>query len=147
MWSLWIFKAHRQPTDGNKTRANTETDVLSKINDLISGSSVPVDHFESRLKGRTYTSFGETSSDQYVGGYRFVDHMTGNIHVEHRLGFFGSETIRAKHKLETWALDHGVIVENYLADNVIFKANAFFAISESTIKIFFIVESLSIVKM
>ena len=89
-------KAHRRPTKGNKTRTNIDTDGSLKVNDLRDGSSVSVDHFESRLKGRTYTSFGKTTSDQYVGGCTFVDHMSGYIHVEHQLGFSGSETIRAK---------------------------------------------------
>ena len=118
-------KAHRRPTKGNKTRTNIDTDGSLKVNDLRAGSSVSVDHFESRLKGRTYTSFGKTTSDQYVGGCTFVDHMSGYVHVEHQLGFSGSETIRAKQNYEKLALDHGVIIENYLADNGIFKAKAF----------------------
>ena len=118
-------KAHRRPTKGNKTRTNIDTDGSLKVNDLRAGSSVSVDHFESRLKGRTYTSFGKTTSDQYVGGCTFVDHMSGYVHVEHQLGFSGSETIRAKQNYEKLALDHGVIIEKYLADNGIFKAKAF----------------------
>lgn len=58
-----------------------------KTGHLIPGSGLYVEHFESRLKGRTYTSFGKTSSDQHVGGFIFVDHMSGYIYVEPQLGF------------------------------------------------------------
>jgi hypothetical protein len=84
-----------------------------------------VDHFESRIKGRTYTSYGRPTSEHYVGGCVFVDHMSGYIHIEHQLGFSSSETIRAKQAYEKLCLDHGIIVDTYLADNGVFKANTF----------------------
>jgi hypothetical protein len=118
-------KAHRQPTKGNKHSSNPVTDGALKANHLRAGAAVSVDHFESRLKGRTYTSFGRTTSDQYVGGCIFVDHMSGYMHVEPQLGFSSSETVRAKQSFEKFALDNGVIVEEYMADNGVFKANAF----------------------
>jgi hypothetical protein len=118
-------KAHRQPTKGNKQQSNSMTDGALKANHLRAGAAISVDHFESRLKGRTYTSFGKTTSDQYVGGCIFVDHMSGYIHVEPQLGFSSSETVRAKQSFEKFALDNGVLVEEYMADNGVFKANAF----------------------
>ena len=51
--------------------------------------------------------------------------MSGYIHVEHQLRFSGSETIRAKYFVEKLVQDHGVIIENYFADNGVFKVNAF----------------------
>jgi hypothetical protein len=54
-----------------------------------------------------------------------VDHMSGYIHIENQLGFSSSETIRAKQNFEQLALDNGVIVTNYMADNGLFKANQF----------------------
>ena len=84
-----------------------------------------MDHYESRLKGRSYTSFGKATSEQYVGGCIFVDHMSSYIHVGNQLGFSSSETIRAKQNYEQLALESGVVVEKYLADNGIFKAKAF----------------------
>ena len=47
------------------------------------------------------------------------------IHVEHQLGFSVPETIRAKQNFERMALDHGVLINSYRADNGIFKANEF----------------------
>ena len=55
-----------------------------------------MDHFESRLLGRTVDLFGKPLSDKYKGGCIFVDHGTGYLHVEHQLGFSAVETIRAK---------------------------------------------------
>ena len=118
-------KAHRQPTYGHKQIINPETSGSLKRGDLTPGSSISVDHFESRLRGRTLTSLGRSSSDSYVGGCIFVDHMSGYIHVEEQLGFSGSETIRAKQSFEKFALDHGIVVQNYLCDNGIFKGRQF----------------------
>ena len=49
--------------------------------------------------------------------------MSGYVHVEHQLGVSGSKIIKAKQNFEKLVLDHGVIVENYLADNGVFKDN------------------------
>ena len=92
---------------------------------LSPGAAVSVDHFESRLKGRTYDSFGKTSSDQYVGGCIFVDHMSGYIHVEPQLGFSTSESIRAVITFEKLCLDNGTLIQKFLADNGAFKAKDF----------------------
>ena len=118
-------KAHRRPTQGNTHHTNPKTDGHLKIDHLRAGDKVSVDHFESRLKGRLFSGRGGANSGQYVGGCIFVDHMSGYIHVEPQLGFSSSETIRAKQDFEQFALNHGVLVDSYLADNGVFKANAF----------------------
>ena len=84
-----------------------------------------MDYYESRLKGRSNTSFGKATSEQYVGGSVFVDHISSYIHVEHQLDFSSSETIRAQQNYEQLALESGVVVKNYLTDNEISKAKAF----------------------
>ena len=89
-------KAHRTPTKGTISKINPKSDGALKDKHLRAGSGVSVDHYESRLKGRSYTSFGKATSEQHVGGCIFVDHMSSYIHVEHQLGFSSSETIRAK---------------------------------------------------
>jgi hypothetical protein len=118
-------KGHVRSTSGNKRVVNDVSDGALKVNCLHPGAQVSADHFESRLKGRTYSSFGKTTSDQFVGGCIFVDHMSGYVHVEHQLGFSSSETIRAKQSFEQLALSHGVLIENYLADNGIFNKTSF----------------------
>ena len=118
-------KAHRKPTHGHKQVINPVTSGGLKVEDLAAGASVSVDHFESRVRGRTLKSLGRTTSDSYVGGCIFVDHMSGYIHVEEQLGFSGPETIRAKQSFEKFALDNGVVIHNYLCDNGIFKGRQF----------------------
>jgi hypothetical protein len=59
-------KAHRKSTGGNTSGKNQESDRSLKRNHLRPGAAMSVDHFESRLRGRTYTSFGKTTSDQYI---------------------------------------------------------------------------------
>ena len=56
-----------------------------------------------------------------------MDHMSGYIHIGHQLGFSTSETLRVKQDYERYCLDHGVVVDMYLADNGVFKANKFVA--------------------
>ena len=120
-----LAKGHRKPTKGNKQSTNKLTDGAIKGGDLRPGASISVDHFESRVKGRTRQSYGSSSADQYVGGCIFVDHMSNYIHIEPQLGFSSSETIRAKQNFEKLSLDNGILIDSYLADNGVFKANAF----------------------
>ena len=51
--------------------------------------------------------------------------MSVYIHVEHQLLFSSSETIWAKQNHEKLSLDHGIVVDTYLADNGVFKTNSF----------------------
>jgi hypothetical protein len=55
-----------------------------------------------------------------------VDHMSGYMYVKHQLGFSSTEeTIRAKQNYKQFALGHGVLIVEYLADNGVFKGNKF----------------------
>ena len=118
-------KARRNAVHGKLTKINPTSEGDLKKNHLRPGVSISVDHIESRMKGQTITSFGRTMSEQYVGGCVFVDHMSSYIHVVHQLGFSSSETVRAKQSFEHHCLDHGIMIDTYLADNGVFKANAF----------------------
>jgi hypothetical protein len=89
-------KGHRRPLHGNKTQLNPDRDGSLTAEHLTPGRRISVDHFESRLLGRTFDSYGKASSAQYKGGCIFVDHGSGYMHVEHQLGFSAVETIRAK---------------------------------------------------
>jgi hypothetical protein len=118
-------KAHRRTTHGKKTQPNDDRDGALKTEHLLPGTCVSVDHFESRVLGRTEDSYGKETSSKYKGGCIFVDHATGYIHVEHQLGFSAVETIRAKQNYESMAFGHGVIVQTYLTDSGAFKATSF----------------------
>ena len=53
--------------------------------------------------------------------------MSGYLHVGHQLGFSGSETIHVVQEFEKLTFDHGVGVDQYKADNGVFKAWQFVA--------------------
>ena len=120
-----MAKGHRKSTKGQIHTPNPERQGTLKVNDLRPGATVSVDHFESRLKGRTFDSFGKATSDQYIGGCIFVDHSSGYVHIEFQLGFSAIETIRAKQNFEQFAFNNGVIPITYLTDSGAFKANKF----------------------
>ena len=115
-------KAYCTSTKDKISCPNPTHDGHCKIGYLIPEAGISVDHFESCLKGRIYTSFGKSTSKQYVGGCIFVDLATGYLHVEHQLGFSSSETIRAKQNFEKLAFDNNIVINDYLADNGVFKA-------------------------
>ena len=50
-------KAHRHHIDSKTSKPVAPTEGALKVNDLRPGANISADHFESRLKGRTYTSF------------------------------------------------------------------------------------------
>ena len=68
-------------TKRNKIRINIDKCGLLKTKDFRARSSVSIDCFESRLNGRIYNFFGETTPYQYIRGYVFVDQMSGYIHI------------------------------------------------------------------
>ena len=115
------IKAHRQPTNGSIKSANTNTDGSIHTNHLRAGNLVSADQFGSRLKGRTYSSLCGLNADKFMGGFIFVESMSTFIHLEHQLWFSGSETIRTKQNFEKLALYHGVLVDSYKTDNIVFK--------------------------
>ena len=118
-------KGHRRPTRGKTHTPTPMRDGNLKINDLKPGATISVDHFESRLKGCTFVSYGKATSDKYIGGCIFVDHASGYVNVEFQLGFSAIETIRAKQNFEKIEFNNGVIPITYLTDSGAFKANKF----------------------
>ena len=82
-------------------------------NHMNPGMQVSVNHFESRLVGRTFDSYGKVSSATFKGGCNFVDHSSGYMPVEHQVGFSACETLRTKQSVEHFALSFGVLIQNY----------------------------------
>jgi len=115
-------KGRRRARLSATSSKNPQRDGALKDGHLGPGVRVSVDHFESRLKGRTFDSYGKPSSDVFIGGAIFVDHGSGFIHVEHQVGFSAIETIRAKQDFERMCMDNGVVVQSYLTDSGAFKA-------------------------
>ena len=118
-------KAKRTKLRGKTQLIDKKREGALKDDHLHPGAGVSVDHFESHIHGRTLLSYGRSNSDQYVGGFIFVDQMSAFIYIKHQLGFSGLETIRAKQNYEKLCLDYEIIVDTYLADNGVFKANKF----------------------
>jgi hypothetical protein len=118
-------KGHRRAKKSTTSVPNDQRSGALKVNHLKPGVQVSVDHFESRLLGRTFDSYGKASSATYKGGCIFIDHCSGFMHVEHQLGFSAVETVRAKQAYEQMAMHYGVVVESYLTDSGAFKANTF----------------------
>jgi hypothetical protein len=104
-----------------------ERDGALKDGHLVPGARVSVDHFESKMLGHTFDSFGKSSSSKFKGGCIFVYHAALYVHVEHQVGFSAVETIRAKLGFERLCMDNGVVVQDYLTDSGAFKANSFVA--------------------
>ena len=119
-------KAHRRSRHHATTTPNDVQDGHIKKEHLRLGVEVSVDHFEARLLGRTFDSYGKASSATYKGGCCiFVDHCLGFLHIEHQLGFLAVETVRAKQAYKQLALHHGDVIESFLLDSGAFKANVF----------------------
>ena len=118
-------EAHRRPAKGSIQTPNPDTDGAIHDENLKAKNMVSVDHFESRLKGRTYSSLGGLPADKYVGYCMFVDSMRFFLHVEQQFRFSSSENIRVKQTFEQLAMDHGVLINSYKAEHGFLKADAF----------------------
>ena len=76
--------------------------------------------------GRLYSSKGRSSlSDKFCGGTLFVDLSSFHIWLKHQVSLSASDTIQAKILFEQFALNTGVSIQRYHADNGVFKSQAF----------------------
>ena len=124
--SCQFGKAKRRPTDATQKTLVREREYNMKKETLFPGQRVSMDHFVVKQKGRLYTSKGQSHQDSmYSGGCIFVDHATGDIHIEHLVNFTATETIAAKQRYEKRMFDLGITVQAYQSDNGIFASNAF----------------------
>lgn len=69
------------------TRTDPTSEGYLKKDHLHPRSSVSVDHFESRIKGRAVSLFGRSASENMLKVVLFVNDMSGYLQVEHQLGF------------------------------------------------------------
>ena len=61
-------KGHRRAIQSVVHVPNDEHVGALKVDHLKPGAQVSVDHFESRLLGRTFDSYGKATSDTFKGG-------------------------------------------------------------------------------
>jgi hypothetical protein len=109
----------------NSTSLNEAHYSKQEISKVV--ARVSLDHFESRLLGRTYDSYGKPSCTKFKGGALYVDHASCLVNCEHQVGFSAGETICGKQKFEKMCMDNGVVVQDYLTDSGTFKAHKFVA--------------------
>ena len=112
---------------GKQCQLSVPTTTQSKVTDSVGaiskdvvrpGQQVCIDHFICKNKGRLFTSRGKTvPTDMYGGGCIFVDNYSGFVHVELQKHMNTLETLQAKDRFESMALDYGVIPQTYLSDN------------------------------
>lgn len=117
-------KAHKRPTGATSTK--TVKDMSIRKGDLLPGQRVSMDHYQSALPGRLYTSKGSTAfQHMYHGGTIFMDHASGRVDVRHQVNLNGTETVEAKIKFEREAFNDGVPIQQYHTDNGIFTSAQF----------------------
>ena len=67
------------------------------MENLFPGQKVSMDHFKVTQKGRLYNTTGIACPEMmYSGEYIFVDHTTGDTHIEHLINFHTTEMIQVK---------------------------------------------------
>jgi hypothetical protein len=91
-----LAKAKRRAKKSSIQIKTTERYGALKTGNLKVGARVSLDHFESRLVGITYDSYGKPSSTKFKGGDLYVEHASDLFHCEHQVGFSAGETIRGK---------------------------------------------------
>lgn len=112
-------KQHRRPIPGTTPSSVIRDRAhILKADNLHPGQRVSVDHFVCSTRGRLTTSAGRTKSDDmFSGGCLFVDHASGYVHVEMQVNLNSHETLKAKDKFEQLCRSHGIVPQEFLADN------------------------------
>ena len=78
------------------------------------------------MRGRLPTTRGrENYKKKFCGGTLFFDHASGKIFINHQPSLNGNETLKSKRKFELEALQCGVQIQQYRADNGIFTKHTF----------------------
>ena len=104
-----------------------DRDMLLRHNNTEpSGDCVSIDQYASTVLGRLpHTKGKEKKDEKYNGGTVFVDHATGYVHIEHQVSMRAGETVASKSKFEKFAMQHGVQIKRYRADNHPFNSKEF----------------------
>jgi hypothetical protein len=102
-----LSKSKRRAKKSSLQTKTTERDGAIKTGNLKVGDRVSLDHFESRLLGRTYDSYCKLSYTKFKGGALYVYHASGLVHCEHQVGFSSGETICGKQIFEkcVWTME------------------------------------------
>jgi hypothetical protein len=121
-----LAKASNQGSDTYRTIPNPKKIHSLVRDDLKPGDRVSLDQYVLSVPGRLAHTYGkEKKRDKLTGGTIFVDHATGHVFIYNQVSARAGETIMGKKKYERLALDSGVSVQTYHADNGIFATKAF----------------------
>ena len=88
-------------------------------------SKVHVDLMQSTHAGFYAQIKGKLTTKQYTAATIFVDHFSRLCHVHLMTSLSTKETIKAKQEFKLFAVDHGIHVKQYHADNGRFADNVF----------------------
>jgi hypothetical protein len=98
---------------------------MLKKEHLLPGSCISVNYYMSSVMGRLPHTFGEERIG-YSYGTLFVDHESGNLFNFCQFSNNASEmAINSKRLLKSLAVQEGISIKKYHADNGIFASNAF----------------------
>jgi hypothetical protein len=121
-----LAKASTQGSDIYSTIPNPKKVNALVRDDIKPGDRVSLDQYvPSVLCGLAHTYGKEKKRDKLTGGTIFVDRATGHVFIYNQVLARASETLIGKNKYERLALDSGVSVQIYNADNGIFATKAF----------------------
>ena len=116
----------KRPTGATVTKQVAEKEMEIKKGDLLPGTRVSMDHYQSALPGRLYTSRGGTrATDMYHGGTVYVDHASGYVQVKHQVSLGANDSVKAKLQFERDSMLNGVYVQNCHTDNGTFTSKEF----------------------
>ena len=119
-------KACRRTTRSSKTKPVADKQQELKKGDVFPGQRVSVDHYQSAVPGRLYSSRGSTKvEDMYCEGSIFADHASGYLAVRHQVSLSAADTIKAKLSYDQEARDNGVTVQGFHTDNGVFTSREF----------------------
>ena len=92
-------------------------------NAMVPGECVSVDQLVSPTPGLVAQMTGILTTRRYKYATVFVDQATKLGYVHLQTSADADETLKAKRSFEEYALQHGVQIRSYHADNGIFRAN------------------------
>ena len=91
---------------------------LTKQEATFPGERVFSDHFVCGTRGRLLSGRGKTAeSNMYCGGCVMVDAASGLIWVDFQRALNSHETLQSKEEFERFCRDHGVVPQQFVADN------------------------------
>eukprot|EP00957_Ditylum_brightwellii_P112195 8553924-Ditylum_brightwellii.AAC.1 len=107
--SCQFTKQKKTPSKATRLEHRSEKETKIKKDNLFPGQHLSVDHFQSSVPGKTYSSRESYHPEtMYNGGAIFVDHASGKIFAFYQESLSASDSIKSMLKLEREASESGV---------------------------------------